>query len=487
MITWMQKHKKWLVITIWISTIAFVGAGFVGWGSYDYGKSAGAVAVVGDREISVEEYQKEYSSLYEQYQRILGDQFNQDVAKQMNLRKASYDLVIQKNLILSFADELGLDITQEDIVRELINIKAFQVNGKFNKTVYVKVLNQNRTTPVDFEEGLKRNLLLQKIQQLFQVEPSSTEVKNLNELLFLEDDLDIKILTSKDVIVSMNEEKMKKYWESNKNRYMSKNSYELQMHKTPLLTDMPTAEALTSYYEKNKNNFKKADGKLKSFDEAKSEVIKAVNLKRSKKVALKTYLKLKKGEMKFENTSIVFEDKLGFNADNLEKLRAVKKGSLVKPILDNNEYVVFKVLNRIDPKPLSYELAKKDVKVDFLVEERKISLALKAIDELNDFKGTNIGFVSRDSFGKITGLNPTEAQQFLGALFATKTKTGQIEIGEKVVLYKINSSRLSSYDAAKDVAVSGTLRDLQNNELMTNLVKRLENRYEVHTSMDTKE
>ncbi len=32
MITWMQRHKKWLVITIWISTIAFVGAGFVGWG-----------------------------------------------------------------------------------------------------------------------------------------------------------------------------------------------------------------------------------------------------------------------------------------------------------------------------------------------------------------------------------------------------------------------------------------------------------------------
>ena len=136
---------------------------------------------------------------------------------------------------------------------------------------------------------------------------------------------------------------------------------------------------------------------------------------------------------------------------------------------------------------MAYELAKKDVKVDFLIEERKISLALKAIDELNDFKGTNIGFVARDSIGEITGLNPTEAQQFLGALFATKTKTGQIEIGEKVVLYKINSSRLSSYDATKDVAVSGTLRDLQNNELMTNLVKRLENRYEVHTSMDTKE
>ena len=43
MITWMQRHKKWLVITIWISTIAFVGAGFVGWGSYKYGTQGGVV------------------------------------------------------------------------------------------------------------------------------------------------------------------------------------------------------------------------------------------------------------------------------------------------------------------------------------------------------------------------------------------------------------------------------------------------------------
>lgn len=26
MITWMQKHKKWLIITIWVSAIAFIGA-----------------------------------------------------------------------------------------------------------------------------------------------------------------------------------------------------------------------------------------------------------------------------------------------------------------------------------------------------------------------------------------------------------------------------------------------------------------------------
>ncbi|MDC0933875.1 SurA N-terminal domain-containing protein, partial [Arcobacteraceae bacterium] len=72
MIEWMQKHKKWLIVTIWISTIAFVGAGFVGWGSYDYEKSTSTVAIVGEKEVPLKDLQNEYSSLYSQYQQMLG-------------------------------------------------------------------------------------------------------------------------------------------------------------------------------------------------------------------------------------------------------------------------------------------------------------------------------------------------------------------------------------------------------------------------------
>ena len=73
MITWMQRHKKWLVVTLWISVFAFVGAGFVGWGSYDYSKSNSTVAKVGLREVSLNDVQNEYSSLYNQYQSIYKD------------------------------------------------------------------------------------------------------------------------------------------------------------------------------------------------------------------------------------------------------------------------------------------------------------------------------------------------------------------------------------------------------------------------------
>ena len=147
MITWMQRHKRWLVITIWISTIAFVGAGFVGWGSYEYGKQGGVVAVVGEREVSVEEYQEEYSNLYEQYSKMFGSMFNKELAEQLKLKDVAYKQVLQRNLILSYADSLGLDVTNEDIAKELVKYDAFIKDGKFDKDTYIKVLAQNKLTP----------------------------------------------------------------------------------------------------------------------------------------------------------------------------------------------------------------------------------------------------------------------------------------------------------------------------------------------------
>jgi peptidyl-prolyl cis-trans isomerase D len=95
MISWMQKHKKWLVITIWISTIAFVGAGFVGWGSYNYGKSGGTVATVGELEIDMKDLQKEYSGLYAQYEQMFGGSFNQETAEKLNLQEQAYNNLVQ--------------------------------------------------------------------------------------------------------------------------------------------------------------------------------------------------------------------------------------------------------------------------------------------------------------------------------------------------------------------------------------------------------
>ncbi|WP_100954241.1 hypothetical protein [Helicobacter pylori] len=44
MIEWMQNHRKYLVVTIWISTIAFIAAGMIGWGQYSFSLDSDSAA-----------------------------------------------------------------------------------------------------------------------------------------------------------------------------------------------------------------------------------------------------------------------------------------------------------------------------------------------------------------------------------------------------------------------------------------------------------
>lgn len=482
----MQRHKRWLVITIWISTIAFVGAGFVGWGSYSYGQKQGTVAVVGDREISLGEYQREYSFLYEQYAKMFGKQFNQEIAKQLNLADMAYNLTVQKNLILAYADELRLDVTDEDVIKELMKYKEFQKDGKFNKDAYVQILMENKTNPTEFEEGLKRDLLLQKMESIFKITPSLKEIDLISNILFIEDNLNITVLNSNDFNVNVSKDALKKYWEANKNNYMSSISYELETQTVNLAKKELSADEINDYYSKFKTDFRKKDGTIKTVEEAKEDIVKEILLQDTKKEALKLYIDLKKDKATFANKEVVFQNDLKYSLEDIKLIDEAKEGEVLKPFLYNDHYVIVKINKKFDAKPLEFNDAYSMVESDYLITEKQIQLAQKAQETLKNFQGQNIGYVNRTSTDKIPGLDENEAREFLSKLFAATEPKGMIELGDKMALYKINDVRFMKITQEEKDAVLSTLTNLFNNELMTNLIKNLENKYEIQSSLENK-
>ncbi len=487
MITWMQRHKKWLVITIWISTIAFVGAGFVGWGSYEYGKQGGVVAVVGDREISVEEYNQEYSNLYAQYSKMFGSMFNKELAEQLKLKDVAYRQVLQKNLVLSYADSLELDVTNEDIAKELVKYDAFLKDGKFDKETYVKVLGQNKMTPKIFEDSLKRSILLQKVQVLFEINPNAVEVENLSKLLFIQDDISIKILNSSDIKIDVKNDELKKYWEENKNSYMSEVSYDLEVKEIPLISANSSEDDIKAHYEKFKIDYKYEDGKIKSLDEAREQIIKDLDEKFTKTEALKVFLKVKKDEEKFDTKVNYKESALPYSSENNAKVLETKEGDIAKPFLENNKYLIVKLSKKNPSQPLTFEQAVPLVTKDYENVMKSKKLDELATSQLKDFKGSEILAVSRESVNKISGLEQKEASKFLNELFSSVSKEGIVKLDDKVVLYRINNSKFGEYNKAKDASVIQTTIQLQEEELMTNLMKKLENSFDIKSSVQEKE
>jgi len=82
MITWMQKHNKFLIWTIWIATISFIGTGAVV-GISGGSVKAGTIAKVGDVEIKQSKLNMVYSSIYNQYNQMLQGKLDKKRAQEL--------------------------------------------------------------------------------------------------------------------------------------------------------------------------------------------------------------------------------------------------------------------------------------------------------------------------------------------------------------------------------------------------------------------
>jgi peptidyl-prolyl cis-trans isomerase D len=441
MITWMQRHKKWLITTIWISTIAFVGAGFVGWGSYDFGKTGGDIAKVGNTTVKIKDVQNQYQNLYSQYKKMFGEQFNNEMAKSLKLEDAAYDNAITNAMLLNYANELGLIVTDKEVAKELVKINSFMKDGKFSKEIYIKVLSQNRTTPVEFENNIKQDLLINKVKSLISkfTQTTQTEVKDIQSVLFALDKLKIKIIDQDKINITINKTDLKKYWEENKANYLSDELYVIERYILNISNDS----------------------------------------KKSKKEALKKYLKLKKGTELFSKQETLTLKQLSLSDENIEKFKDASIGKVLKPMKEANTYVIIKLLKKLDPQALSFDDAKKLVTIDFEKQQKEIKLNKMAKNTLKNFKGNDLGYISRESVDKIKGLTTPEAMEFLNKLFLTTTPTGIINITSKAVVYKVEKSKLAKYDSKKDSVVKNTMSNIKFQSAMDNFMKQLKTKYEI--------
>ncbi|MDD3343994.1 MAG: SurA N-terminal domain-containing protein [Sulfurospirillaceae bacterium] len=479
MITWMQRHKKYLVITIWISTIAFVGAGFVGWGAYDLNKDrAASVAKVGNQTISVQEFQTTYANFYNFYNNMLGGKLTQEQADQMGIDKMVMNNLINQTLLLNYANDMGIVATENDIKEALKNNTNFQEDGIFNKNIYYAALKNRRMTPSDYENSLKRDIIINKLQSFLKLPATEKEISLFASAFFMEDKLAVSTVMLDASDISIKEEDTKAYWEKNKANYLTKKSFTLDLIKLPLSTTTIDTKALEEFYNQEKYNYKHEDGKLMSFEEAKDKASIDFRLKNDKKIALETYLAFKKGETSATETKVIYEDDTTLPVD---KIQVATKDEVLKPIALNDGYIIIKVKEITLPEPMSYEMAKKTAYNDLLTETKMTALDKKAQARLSTFNGTAIGFVSRDTVKSIAGLNEAKSAEFFSYVFDNTTKKGYKIIDDKAILYEVLEQKLLNEEKAKQYVsmISENVAQTKQTELNQNLIKKLASQYKV--------
>ena len=479
MITWMQRHKKYLVVTIWISTIAFVGAGFVGWGAYDLNRDrAASVAKVGKRAISVQEFQSTYASHYNFYNNLLGGKLTQEQAEQMGLDKIVMNTLINQTLMLNYADEIGLMVTKEEIKEHLKKTPSFQSDGVFNKDLYYSVLKANRINPNDYESNVAKEILRTKLETLFKLSPSQKEIELFTSAFFMEDRLAVATVTLEPNEVAITEDAIKAFWEKNKGKYLTQKSYTLDILNIPSSQAKFDDKALEELYNQEKHNYTAADGKLLSFEEAKPKLLVDLRLKNDKKVALESFLAFKKGEVSATETKVISDNDTLFP---LDKIQIAAQNEVLKPVIINDRYAVIKVKEIKLPEPMTYEMAKKSASIDLMSELKNTTLEKKAQAKLDNFSGTDIGFVSRDTVKSIAGLDEAKSAEFLSYVFDNTTKKGYKIIDNKALVFEILEQKLLNKEKAKQYVslISENVSQVKQAELNQNLIKKLAAEYKV--------
>jgi len=487
MISWMQKHNKYLVWTIWVATIAFIGAGFVGWGSYDFGAKAGNVAKVGSIEIPQTKLNTVYSDLYGQVNQQMQGQLDDKKAKEMGLVKQAFARINTQAKLLNFAKDAGIIVSDEEVAKTLENIKGFQKDGQFSKEIYQGFLSSRRMKAKVFEAQLREEITIRKTLNLLNTESLPLEIEAISSAMNVADKIAYKVLSTADVNVSLDEKAIRSFWETQKENFMTPKTYELAVVWTASNDANVTEDELKAFYNTNSFNYADASGKQLSFDDAKEKVSSDLKLKKSKKNAQKNYIAFKKGKLESSETVT-----LGLNDPKLTKeiwndIQQKNISDITKPKVVANRYATVKILNIKEPQVKTFEEAKNEVSEMYALQAKKDALLKLAESTLKNFDKSqaNISdFVTLEKHDNLKSLNLQESLQFLQKLFTSSEENGIISVLDKVIVYNIIEQKILPTDENRTALVKQTVNQIKQNIFESNFIKILDSKYPTEVYME---
>lgn len=479
MITWMQRHKKYLIITIWISTIAFVGAGFVGWGQYSYGDKAGSVAKVGNVEITMGELQKAYSNLYNQYNKVFEGNFDEEKAKSFGLQRQALQQLIDQSLILNLADSYGLQISDEELLAEIKSQEYFFDKGVFDKETYKQLLANNNLKTQDYEADIKKQLLIQKTLKLLPMSVNDNENAILDTIMNIADKINYKILTDNQINIDTSDVALKQFWEKMQHNFMREVSYEVRYIKQAKLSNSYEEAEIKKYYLENKTHFRDSEGKILSLKEAKEAVVSELNEKATKDLALRAYIAYKKGNLPadtaVQNTTVSASQN-PFTEEILQNIAELSTASpFMKPVLINDEYFTFELV-KINPSEVkTYKEAKSELLPLYMEEKKRSSLLELANNSLATFNGKTTDFITSMDADELKDMSIADANEFLKQLFTQNKRRGYIVLRDgKIVLFNILEQKLLDNTNTNQ---GDTVLKLKSAIFNEGLIKGLRNKY----------
>lgn len=494
MLEWMQRHKKYLVITVWVSAFALIFAGLVEWGRGGFSASnANSVAKVGNKTITFQEYDSAYYALYNKLKQFFGDDNGEKIPE---IEQEVFSELVRAKLLESLADDLGIVASNNDIVNYLITRPEFLDNtGQFNKQQYLNILAANHYSAEKFEDIVSKAILDEKMQNFPLFQTSMLENNAFTSAMLVQDELSIGVVDKSallhNVAIKISESEIKNFWEKHKAKYFNPANYKIAYIALDFNQINVSDEELQHFYNENKTQYSSnamIDEKERLLEDYKKEYTKLafnylqkqdtnmfkkaefqdsiVNIDEKGLYALRHSVESKASKNEDNSIQIHFanlsEDKLFLSPKLLEQLN--KNNGLLAPIeYESKHWIIPYVVDKKPQIELSFEQAKDRVMQDLKQEKEEQQFKNSLQDSVNTMQQqlTKVGYISvLDLDANISskhsnalqtlrnmGLQDAEIGTMLNQIMTKNTSKGFVLLNaNKAVIYRIDNQKLPDYE-----------------------------------------
>jgi peptidyl-prolyl cis-trans isomerase D len=165
MLNFLRKRKRSWIITFLLGIIIVVFIAFYGGSKYQDSGDAN-IATVNGEIITQREFAQRYEQEANRYRELFKGSMTPEMLKNLNLEGMIIDDLVNKKLALQEARKLGITITDDELATAIAKTPEFQINGRFNKERYLKLLSLNQINPTEFEDEQRERLTLQRLYEV---------------------------------------------------------------------------------------------------------------------------------------------------------------------------------------------------------------------------------------------------------------------------------------------------------------------------------
>jgi len=480
MISWMQQNNKFTVVVMWIAALSFILAGAVG---SSMGINSSNIGKVGEVELKKDKFQMEYSNLFNRYNQMMQGKFDEKQAKEMGLQQQVINNMATQARILNLANEFGIVVSDKEIGEKLASYPAFQTKGVFDRKAYDTYLKNSGLALKTFENNLRDQLIIEKTLKLLNSKGLENEYKAFQIAFEVADKLKYEVLTPNDVNVTIDDEKLKAFWEPQKEQFKTPKEYTLAIQWTETKDTEVTDEEVKEYFEKNRFNYTDNDGKMAKFEDVKEWVKEATQVAKSKKEALKRYVAFKKGELSEDETLTLAINDPKLSPALWTAINSKNLNDILKPKVVENRYASVKIMKITLPITKNFTDVKESITPLYEKQAKQEALLTLAETKLTDIDKLDMNvstFITLDNADtQKLGLNQQERANFISKLFTSKKEKGIIPIGSKVMVYKIIEQKLISLESNATDIMYKNADSVKEQSFQNNLIKVLNKKYPI--------